>query len=985
MSKDLYMKFLQEGVAPRPDYSFETPNQEFQNVAKEFVRNRPLDYVMPRFSVKTKAYREKLVKIIRSAPNMYAVVLPTTNKNIWLETMVLIKKLYMWDQYLQHKNLPPFMPLRDIVCRNLLEGPAFADLVKDIWAYSLRYVTGINFETPKGVPIFLFEDVNQIYPPEHLINFLREEDLSDLLDWSFEPPSKIKTKYIEKLYTYVMEGIRENQVLRYLDELDSLTLGNQTKSADPLLGKMQSFKLRKLKGFPNEINDHLYFEISSVHKTPCESRTIAISDVPTRNLLSIVRENLSNLFTNKYDYYGSTRSWSVRNRIGYNEDKIKIMFDQRKAGWSFPHELVALTFKALCDKYPLFEPFQIMYNIFSEGKIIYRIKEQDMKPLKGFILGMHDNICSYIMSCIFQVYLEDIPEDEKVAFDAAFFGDDSVIIIDTSILPRYYNFYWNKWLRLCSKYGIALNLKKSYISNVGVFCEMYGFGSKQTLYRHSKMFLNVLNSLLCYNITHGKYYWCAISDQINRYLSYLSGVDKDSVEKTIGKWFPITRLHLGFEFDGDEISLPFECGGWEYLRDGYDYSLFLEMTRKQEIPLPYLEIAKQSTIYKRQFKKNKKFRTELLQDRWISEMLEFLDLPVNGSNIKDNLTECIKLFDYGPGQGLQREFWRDFYIARQKAYHTKKFKYGKPHYFEYFMEGRIANQALTPEMLVRDVNLENVFVLERLLPVKTQNINHHPLRAYDLFLQKMHENAPLNCKYTKDFSIEYLLRSIFKHIRNIPYFIPVEWFIWCERQGIELSTLYSDMMSKYGINIFQYQIPIKKIKSSFLEKFGLLVFKGDLIIWCEKINLPRLISYTDMINISYAYDNDKVICDIINLDLADMYEIHQASKEGYNPNKKVIIMEDESAMIDEMLASMLKKHETDDEPKEEETSSLSEMNLQLNFNMEDLIDGGGDEYPSSSDDEIRSYESDQNEFMDMYHDILNDDEDLPSGDSSSEG
>lgn len=940
-------------------------NKIFLKIGEDFKKLKPTKFVKPRFLPKSLPYRKLLVKTIRESQSLIGIKLPDANKSIWLETMVLIQKLLFWDEYLQEKNLPPHLPLREIVCRNLLEGPAFADYLKDVWSYSLRAVTGLNFEAPEDIEIFEFKDINQIFPSEHLIDFQRPEDLSDILDFSFEKP-RVNGKLLRDLQHFIDKNIKEDVPLRYFDDIDSISIGNKRKSSNIHTGvKKMSFFERVDTGFPKNLSNELNFVVSSVHKSPSESRVIAISDIPTRNLLYIVRENVSLLLNSKYDAYASKRPWIWRSKLHYDENIIKIMFDQRKSGWTFPFELMAMFYERLCLKYPDYEPFATIRDIFKEGKINYLIKDCLYKPLRGFILGMQDHVCSFIMSCLFELFLEEEVEDEEMeAFDAMFFGDDSTILIDKSKTIHTVTYWWNRWISITKKAGIFINEKKSYLSKVGVFCEMYGDNSPWTLFRHTKVLLNMLNTMKCWNISHCKYFYKDIIDFVSSYISFLQKGDKEVMTKVLLNIIPFVKASSGTEFEHEEITFPYECGGWERERDEDGKSTFLLKCFESKIPMRYLQVA-DVTLKLDKFYDKTYLKQNMSEDSWINEILNFYNFSTKNQTIKRNWISALKTYDQKSIKDSDYRLWTDFHDRRQKAYKEINRNYGKNHYYEKFLAKRVKNQALDLRMFRENPNSSKT-LFER-LSHKGQKSRIDPLRAYAL-IHKWGDTLASDVRYTKEFSLHYLLGSLFFDLKNLKQVIPINWFRWCEYNDLTLQEVESYMYAKYYVDIFRY-LPTEHVyKNSLIDT--LCKTDSEYIIWEPRISKPLFLTESETdeyLNTPEGRVRDILICRHTTYQHHYIDDIDHAFSDGFNPDKKKKDWEVE----DDFESYMALNYENGIEPMDEEPPGEAIADIgNYNFSLEDL-EGAEDSYveASSSDDPyaMSDSEMDYSEFVDQLH------------------
>jgi len=298
------------------------------------------------------------------APDWKSYNFCSDNHTLNFEAELLKIKCIAHEEYACMRNFKKIIDYRSIIYNNLIKGPSYGLNQKKTFDYSIRvWMSLTNIDVPEDINIFYFEDtIDEFYPPRHLILFMHIEDLSDVLDYSFEEP-KI-TRKLQSLKDCMLNNIKEGVNLRFFDECDSIDLSTKTKSFNYFKNKKKdSNQLRYDKGMPNDIEDtQLKFLINHVSKSAEESRVIAIADIPTRNLLHICRESTTLINNNKYDKYGKPR-WNFEGFLRTKKNKNFVLVDQKKSGWTFPMELMALYFECAEQKYPDYKYFTYLKEI----------------------------------------------------------------------------------------------------------------------------------------------------------------------------------------------------------------------------------------------------------------------------------------------------------------------------------------------------------------------------------------------------------------------------------------------------------------------------------------------------------------------------------------------------------------------------------------------------------------------------------------------
>jgi len=403
---------------------------------------------------------------IRKGKDWTTWIPDSPNKTLNVEFLIFREKLMLYQKFLMKSNLPEIIPSLRMIKGILTEGPFYAKREKKNFDYSIRVLISLsNVNYPDDVTIYPIEGIDHLFPSRHFIPYEHVRDISDA-KFSLKKPLFNKPDY-KKLEVKLFENLKEKINLRFFDDLDALKQCDSKKGID-VKSNNKDFNstLRFKKGIPNRVaSDEHYYEISFTTKGADESRVIAIPDIETRNMNTIVREMTTKINNCKSDAYGKPR-WDFEKWLSKKPKTFFIMVDQSKCGWTFPTELIALYFKVASQKYPEYTYFNDCYQIFDQKKIFLSFDGVFEQIQSGFVLGMWDNIASFVISCIFELFLEkegfEFDSDfEGVKIEGRFWGDDQIIRLENASIDQTYNI-WNKWIRLMLKHGINVNQKKKF-------------------------------------------------------------------------------------------------------------------------------------------------------------------------------------------------------------------------------------------------------------------------------------------------------------------------------------------------------------------------------------------------------------------------------------------------------------------------------------------------------------------------------------------
>jgi hypothetical protein len=884
MSKDLFFNFLRslrsyEEISVTPVQGVFRDRESLHLSCKDSY-GRPVRNL-------TQEERSRFLKEFKKVDNPLYYLPEWADRPFLQEYIIFIEKLRIWKIYLNDQNLRPFMSVEEIIIRSISEGYLFADKLKKIFAFSLRESTGENFHQDECDETFIFEDINQIFPPQHLINFLREKDISDLTSYANKPPV-IKSEFT-LLREYIRKNIKKGEHLRGFDLFDHIDTMDEKGSFE----KGTTTFSEKIKYMPKcNIPDCLRFRINSIQKTPCESRTIAIAEPNCKAFLHYTRSQYTPLLGGKYNYYGKDR-WSFEKKLHEKKGFFHFMFDQKKCGWTFPMELIELFFEELCDLYPTIE-FKQLYDIFKYKQLYYVIEGSTYTPQRGYTLGMFDDVCSFVIACMSEMFVEHVLEKQKIvelkSIDILIFGDDCDIITECNDITEA-NFVGSKWLLMLDQHGITVNLSKSYYSKSGVFCEVYGRSKTVQTLKHITYLLNGVSILAAHNTAHAKVLFNSYIRIITTYLYYVPPDHNTILVSLFERIKTLIVSNFPYEFTEKEHLLPFEVGGWyQFIEEGEN--LLIEKILEGNIHTSFLcvstvNLPDPESVSK---KSQKSFIDSAFEDsvfwKGISAVLE----RDTGENIMRK-----KYFNSLIQSKLSSKIWWKYQLNRRKAFLNYEGKLPKSQLiFKYPWH----KMKLTEDMFTQ-VDDELKYICRK----KPHFFRHKPWahfdqrRALDMIKSPDFVGPFMNSRSMCTFTpILDLYSSLDIDLANCKYFIPTWWWELCNQWNIPIEKFYTEMLKK-GFDPFIYKPKFYKLgdyKTPLHEIFDL---SKEIICWCEKICMFITLSPTDLLYFDGRNLNEdlynQTFCEILNLSQAELSLYIENLRDNYVPDLERISEEDD--------------------------------------------------------------------------------------------
>jgi hypothetical protein len=141
------------------------------------------------FDKKTKKYCHDMIHILNQFKHVWREWKPTSPSEILnQELQILILKLTQWEIYIDSLGKPPILNGYLILKNILMKGPEFSLSYRKDMDYSIKLNISTSMLTPpEGINIYKFEDIDQFFPPRHLIPFIHDGDYDDILENSLKP------------------------------------------------------------------------------------------------------------------------------------------------------------------------------------------------------------------------------------------------------------------------------------------------------------------------------------------------------------------------------------------------------------------------------------------------------------------------------------------------------------------------------------------------------------------------------------------------------------------------------------------------------------------------------------------------------------------------------------------------------------------------------------------------------------------------------
>lgn len=459
------------------------------------------------------------------------------------------------------------MPAIEAAKRCIIYGPEFAEHIEDMMKFSLRMVSGVDYE-PEDLELVDPDAWGHDYfpSPRFFINWRIPE--SKDIELLFNDPIEVSPQNLYRFKQSVRDFIRSDvEWTPELDALDYLSMMGSTKTYVDPLKSVANINLRRLKKkFP--LDTELKLKYVHVQKSQSEARAAVLASegsLPLIKLFHKMFKAVSNCPEDKY-YDPSV----LKGLSGYLTSKTwrqcYLMMDLKKSGLTFNRKLFNALIEVLDDIYPTWN-WKRFYN-YANAKVFY--KGEYCPVTNGFGLGLMDCVVSFTQAVLYRMWCDEFtPFPEGVTSSAKFWSDDSIVKITISrdfgnddVLEVVRNNF-ESFGAFMTDYGMSVHSKKPYVSYLGVFLEVYGTDESYDPTKRGQYFAALLSSILASDIAAAKDLFSAVAltaEEINE------PDIMDSLDRVTDYW--------GYEFSPVETGLPFELGGWVYeMRDGFNHLL----------------------------------------------------------------------------------------------------------------------------------------------------------------------------------------------------------------------------------------------------------------------------------------------------------------------------------------------------------------------------------------------------------------------------
>jgi len=485
---------------------------------------------------------ENFNEFLLSGPPSYnysSILQSTVNEKYKFEILRFLKCLEIWDQIDCFKPYPASYYWQ--LC--LKDKSSFAESLDDLFSYSVRKFLGKKtYSTEKTVKI---DSYDSIFPYRFLLKWQepdKEDYKNSLTNWDSNPDWLESFRSVtEDLLKEIPDNIpliEDWEIL--VEESTTTSYNHRTNETFPhwegrlKMNDWDQFKTDQVIGkrclvpvYPSGTRDAVI-----VHR-PCNN-TIRWIERQLRHVLEYVPESAVCLHPSTFEI---RKSNVLRERKG----RVHILRDMKKCGLTHnSSQLFPILGSELKKKFP-YMPWDRI-DIYKSLRLV--LDNGEVFPKRGYFLGMANHLVTLSLIVIYRMTVNYVcyMNPGNYTFSAIIGNDDCDIESDESISEEF--IMAEKFIQ--EELGNWYNLKKSFLSNHGLFYEEYThekFKEKNAL---------VCNALACAywapDIRVAKMY---ISSQSERFFTSFSQKQLGTV---IDKW--------GYEFFPLEYLYSIHVGGW---------------------------------------------------------------------------------------------------------------------------------------------------------------------------------------------------------------------------------------------------------------------------------------------------------------------------------------------------------------------------------------------------------------------------------------
>jgi hypothetical protein len=537
---------LDEGDFPDPaNYRFRENTYEPIKYPFKFDKRKMINYWK----------KIKNISTIDDLPVYKIAGMPTFEKE-------LIRFKYLLRSYITRmEGKRVFYDWKTILKRSILEGPAFAESLKDLRKYSMiaTFSQDVMLGLPESDFTILESDIEEIYDPQCLIRW----DITPPNEWELAKakPEPIEANLRDEIQAKATQLLMEfGGNVPKLDLLDDLRYLRQTRVLIDHDEKiMTNLEAHLVKDNQRNIN-HITCVLTPVWKNSEELREAVTLDINSLHIMSDCSKILSEILK-KIPGYHVHDAMEMATRLYKSRHKLFCMIDYSKCGWTISRDLVCCVIESILEVYdiPVLSKLLDLYR--KPIKMYHNDKFDEWSWLSnGTLLGMSIEVVTFASVILFNLGKDKglIPENTSGWFN----NDDTLLL-----LPSDSNFDHERlvnYASLLEEAGFKIHKKKPFVSEVGQWAEVWSqrknFNTEKSLRQYSRL----LDCLDSHNICEAKVRFSAV------YKKFWGLKQYDNKEV-----WAILLDFFGYEFSPEEIYYPLELGGWVSIKeDGLNTVLF---------------------------------------------------------------------------------------------------------------------------------------------------------------------------------------------------------------------------------------------------------------------------------------------------------------------------------------------------------------------------------------------------------------------------
>lgn len=432
----------------------------------------------------------------------------------------------------------------------LLVGPDYAQRISDEWDYGIRRkfrVPGLFSDYTEWEPV---TNYNELPPVAYLI---RWKESSDDIEYMKTPLWDYDENLIAEFTEEVRNSLPENLELPLDIEILSEVKTSTTLDLDRM--KTIPFYQGRLTNLGSEFSHIFKGKRTIIPVGPTNTRDAVVTTIDTYNSVkwcdlvvgTLLEDQDESLVTNNpQKFYSKLSKMTEVPRRG----ELFWLRDIKKCGLTFPRRLIHIVQECLSEAYP--DKDFSRFNIFRH----YSIWDENGKPVetvRGYCLGMANNLVTYIQCMISNMLLKRIPPHIEVR--ALYGNDDSCLKVWTEdgVLDHV-----DAMMIQCEDFeilrglNIITNDKKSFWSWWPILFEEYGHLDFKT--KHSRIACALSSAMSAPDIKYAKFLTSSISLALWDNGDWLESL----LAEIINKW--------GYEYYPQECNYDYTLGGWISIR-----------------------------------------------------------------------------------------------------------------------------------------------------------------------------------------------------------------------------------------------------------------------------------------------------------------------------------------------------------------------------------------------------------------------------------